>query len=167
MITFIDIKRKPLDIISEQTVEKVFPIKQFSSDSLLHRMSSTAVSSLGHKLCVMQKPLWVMLKMMKPAKNSTSGTFIVLWYVLHCTGHFFWIGGLENLGHQSGCSFFKFYDHFVTLWLHYFQHDPYVFRKKTCFSFIFVNKWYTPFFSSCVFFYLCNTIWQYIHKLLQ
>ena len=25
---------------------------------------------------------------------------------------------------QSGGSFFMFYDHFVTLWLHYFLHDP-------------------------------------------
>ncbi len=62
-----------------------------------------------------------MLKIMKPTKNSTSGTFILLWYVLHCTGHFLWV----KLGHQSGGSFFMFHDHFVTLWLHYFQHDPY------------------------------------------
>ncbi len=29
-----------------------------------------------------------MLKIMKTAKNSISGTFILLWYVLHCTEHF-------------------------------------------------------------------------------
>ncbi len=38
-------------------------------------------------------------------------------------GHLFNSGvfftGLK-LGHQSGGSFFKFYNHFVTLWLHYF-----------------------------------------------
>ncbi len=28
--------------------------------------------------------------------------------------------GKMKLGHQSGCSFFMFHDHFVTLWLHYF-----------------------------------------------
>ncbi len=63
----------------------------------------------------------IMLKghgeIMKPAKNSTSGTFILLWYVLHCTEHLFWIGGSETfetiphqkkmkLGHQTGYSFF-------------------------------------------------------------
>ena len=40
-------------------------------------------------------------------------------------GHLFGSGvfwaGLEN---QSGGSFFMFRDHFVTLWLHYFWHDP-------------------------------------------
>ncbi len=30
-----------------------------------------------------------MLKIMKPAKNSISGTFILLGHVLHCTEHFF------------------------------------------------------------------------------
>ncbi len=58
--------------------------------------------------------LGVMLKIMKPAKNSISGTFIRN------------EAGCEmKLGHQSGCSFFMFHDHFVTLWLHYFQHDPF------------------------------------------
>ncbi len=36
-----------------------------------------------------------MLKIMKPAKSSISGTFILLWHVLHCTGHFSWIGGSD------------------------------------------------------------------------
>ena len=38
----------------------------------------------------------VMLKIMKPAKNSVSGTFILPWHVLHCTEHFFWICGSET-----------------------------------------------------------------------
>ncbi len=83
---------------------------------------------VASKLC-----FWVMLKIMKPAKNSISGTFILPWHVLHCTEHFFWtlFGELwhpsENikLGDQSGCSFFMFHDLFVTPWLHYFQHDPF------------------------------------------
>ena len=37
-----------------------------------------------------------MLKIMKPAKNSISGTFILLLYVLHCTEHSYWIGGSET-----------------------------------------------------------------------
>ncbi len=60
---------------------------------------------------LLEKSVRVMLKIMKPTKNSTSATFILFWYVLHCTGHFFWIVGSETfetmkLGHQSGCSFF-------------------------------------------------------------
>ncbi len=31
----------------------------------------------------------VMLKIMKQATNKTSGTFILLWCVLHWIGHFF------------------------------------------------------------------------------
>ncbi len=49
--------------------------------SLTHEVVQDWSSSLnvgGHDLS-----LWVMLKIMKPAKNSTSGTFILLWHVLH------------------------------------------------------------------------------------
>ncbi len=43
------------------------------------------------EMVTLRSCLRVMLKIMKPAKNSISGTFILLWHVLHCAEHFFWI----------------------------------------------------------------------------
>ncbi len=40
--------------------------------------------------------------------------------------------GKMKLGHQSGCAFFMFHDHFVTLWLQYLHHDPYINTNDMC-----------------------------------
>ena len=79
-------------------------------------------------------PIWVMSKIMKHSPNRH---IKVICSVLVCSA-LDWVlwppSGKMKLEHQSGGSFFMFYDHFVTLWLNYFWHDPYV---------MYVVAWFT------------------------
>ncbi len=86
--------------------------------------------------CFMLSCSWVTLKIMKPANHITSGTFILFWCVLHWTSHaqaskwehkefILWTHSLCCNTYEHNVWYLVVQGYFVTLLLHYFQHDPY------------------------------------------